>query len=288
MIDLHTHSTASDGSLTPGELVALAASRSICALALTDHDTMAGLPEAVKAGEERGIRIISGTEIDISWKPGECHLLGLGMSGCSPKLEVIFAALARNREQRNARIVDMLSKQGIVLDFARVAERAGGSVVGRIHFADELVAMGLVKKRQDAFDKWLAKGHSLFEEKGGVPLEEAIVAVHESGGLAVLAHPMSLFISRSKLSPLIGQWKELGLDGIEAWHSGAKEGACRYLDALARELGLLITAGSDYHGPNRPDRKLGMTAGKRKIEDHYLEALDEALSKARMSQGLSP
>lgn len=288
MIDLHTHSSASDGSLSPRELVALAASRSIHSIALTDHDTMAGLPEARQAGDEKGVRIISGTEIDITWKPGECHLLGLGMSGCGPKLEGIFASLSKNREQRNARIVDMLAGQGIAVDFKRVAERAGGLVVGRIHFADELVAMGLVKKRQDAFDKWLAKGHSLFEEKGGVPLQEAIDAIHEAGGLAILAHPMSLFISRSKLTPLVGQWKDLGLDGLEAWHSGAKEGACRYLDALARELGLLITAGSDYHGPNRPDRKLGLTAGKRKIEDYYLEALDEALSKARMSQGLSP
>ena len=288
MVDLHTHSNKSDGSLAPAELILEAHKQGLSAIALCDHDTMDGIQEAQSASDSVGLRLIPGTEINITWPAGEFHLLGLGLQGPAPALENIFAQSVQNRNERNERIVDMLSKKGIDIDFDRVAAKAGGKIVGRIHLADVLIEMGLVRKRQEAFDRWLAKGNKLFVEKGGIPLEPAISAIHESGGLALLAHPMSLYVSRSKLGSYLAQWKDVGLDGIEAWHSGAKEGACKFLEKLAKELSLLISAGSDFHGKHRPECRLGYTAGRRKISPAYLESIDEALSKSRMSQGLSP
>ncbi len=278
MVDFHTHSTASDGTLSPRELMAHAKKTGLVAIALTDHENLDGLDEADLAAKELGLRLIRGIELDITWQRGECHLLGLGLSLNTLPLEEILLELKEKRDARNKRILEYFASIGVEIDYSRVVARAGGDIIGRLHFADELVELGLAKKRQDIFDRYLAKERGLFAEKGGISMERAIAAIHGAGGIAVLAHPHSLYLSRKNLTPQIGKWKGIGLDGVEVWHSGARGGQARYLAELVLDLGLFACAGSDFHGANRPDRKLGHGTGGKKISASLLKDFDRALS----------
>lgn len=282
MVDLHTHSTASDGTLTPQELVAEAHRVGISVLALTDHDTVAGVKEAQQAAVSYGIRIIPGIEISVEWQPGELHLLGLGVDAESSALAGLMRYTQEKRLERNRRIIEQFSKEGIVIDTEQLAHIAGGTVIGRPHFAQYLVRIGKVKSIQEAFQKFLAKERPFYIEKECLPLTEAIKAVKTANGIPVLAHPMSLYLSWAKLPGAIEQFKEQGLMGIEAWHSGARYGECVRLQSLAQQLNLIVTAGSDFHGANRKDVHLGRTANNIAIEDRfYTENLLPALASRR-------
>jgi predicted metal-dependent phosphoesterase TrpH len=281
MIDLHTHSNASDGSLSPTELVAEAGRRGLTALALPDHDTTEGLEEAREAARKEGIHFIPGIEIEITWEappglpgaPGEFHLLGLGISRPCPAFREAVAELFRRREARNLEILDRMRELSIDADYGEVRALSGGHSVGRPHFAALLVNRRIVKNREQAFARYLGRGKPLYVPKTGMEFERAAALIKESGGLAVLAHPMSLYVAWGRLPELIQGLKERGLAGIEAWHPTAKIRACKRLEDLGNALGLCITAGSDFHGEARPDRRLGVTAGDRKIEEAFLEAI---------------
>jgi hypothetical protein len=289
MIDLHSHSTASDGSLGPAALVVLARQRGLRALALTDHDTVAGMPEAeaaaaAQSGDPAPFRLIRGVEIEIAFEPGEFHLLGLdlaplfGADGApaGPGAAALLAALERlgeARDERNRHIIENLRDSGIAVTMEELGEAAGDSRPGRPHIASLLVAHKAAKNRQDAFSRFLAKGRPFYEAKECMPLEEAMALVMGAGGLAIVAHPLSLFVSWTRLAGIMDSWKELGIDGIEAWHPAAKVGQCRRLEKMGRDRGFRITAGSDFHGSIRPERKLGKTAGGIEIADSYLDEL---------------
>ena len=274
MIDLHTHSSASDGSFSPSSLMAEAAKRHITAIALTDHDTTGGLEEAAKAALELGIHFIPGIELEIDREQesaavnagGEFHLLGLGISRPSPGFKAAVEELARRRQERNLLIVDLMNKAGIDASYDEITELAGGASIGRPHFAAFLVKKNIVKTREQAFERYLGRGKPFYLPKAGLEFERAAAAIRESGGISVLAHPMSLYVAWGRLPDLVKNLKERGLDGIEAWHPTAKVSACKRLEELGKSLELYITAGSDFHGEARPDRKLGITAGGRKID----------------------
>ena len=273
MIDLHTHSTASDGSLSPSLLMAEAAKRGIFALALTDHDTTGGLTEAAKSAVEHGIHFIPGIELEIIWtQEGEFHLLGLGIARPVPAFTEAVDELARRREERNLEIVDKINRAGIAVSYDEVRDLAGisGHSIGRPHFASFLVKRKLVKNREQAFMRYLGKGKPFYIPKAGLEFDRAAKLIKESGGIAVLAHPMSLYTAWGRLPDLIKNLKERGLDGLEAWHPTAKVSSCKRLEELGKKLGLYISAGSDFHGEARPDRKLGITAGGRKIDESFL------------------
>lgn len=274
MIDLHSHSTASDGSYSPSALVALALERGLVALALTDHDSISGLPEAEAAAAGSGLRLIRGVEIEIAFAPGEFHLLGLRLGSLDGEIAEAMVRLARSRDERNKRIIWRLNNEGIPATMEELREEAGGGQAGRPHIAALMVRHKAVKTRQEAFDKYLAKGRPFYETKDCLELSEAMRIVKESGGLAVVAHPLSLFVSWGRLTNLMDEWKELGIDGIEAFHPTAKLGQCKRVEKMAKERGFRITAGSDFHGAIRPDRKLGRTAGNLVIGDEYLAALE--------------
>jgi predicted metal-dependent phosphoesterase TrpH len=278
MIDLHTHSTASDGSLSPAALIALASERGLSAIALTDHDTIAGLDEAEAAARDKGIRFIRGVEIEIDFKPGEFHLLGLGFAGAPEELADKLRGFAQSRLERNRKIIDSMRADGMAVEWDELIAHSGASMVGRPHIAAYLVQKKIVKTRQLAFDRFIGKGRPYYFPKACVPLEEGIGLIQRCGGLAVIAHPMSLFVSWTRLRALFPEWSKLGVDGVEAWHPTARRGECEKLEALAIENGFLSTAGSDYHGEPRPERKLGITAGDRKIEDRFLDGIDNALA----------
>jgi predicted metal-dependent phosphoesterase TrpH len=270
MIDLHSHSTASDGSYSPSALVALALERGLSALALTDHDSVAGLPEAEAAAAGTALRIIRGVEIEIAFGPGEFHLLGLRLERLDGELEEVLERLFKARDERNSRILDKMREAGFDASMDELREVAGEGTAGRPHIAALLVGLKAVRTKQEAFDKYLAKGRPFYMGKDCLELGEAMRVVREAGGLAVVAHPLSLFVSWGRLGSLMDEWKELGIDGIEAFHPTAKIGHCRRVEKMARERGFRVTAGSDFHGAIRPERKLGRTAGNLPIGDEYL------------------
>ena len=287
LIDLHTHSTASDGSFSPSALIGEAVKRGLSALALTDHDTISGLDEAAKAARERGVLFIPGIELEIIWNDetgGQFHLLGLGIKRPSPGFTLAVDDLARRREERNLEIVDKMNKAGISASYDEIkafagiiengeAAHSGRKSIGRPHFAAFLVHKKAVRNREQAFTRYLARGKPFFSSKVGLEFDYAASLIHESGGIAVLAHPMSLYVSWGRLPSLIQSLKDRGLDGLEAWHPTAKVSACKRLEALGKKLLLCVTAGSDFHGEARPDRKLGISAGGKKIDESYLEAV---------------
>ncbi|MDR0496703.1 MAG: PHP domain-containing protein [Treponema sp.] len=283
MIDLHTHSTASDGNLSPSALVTEALKHGISTLALTDHDTIDGLEEAAKAASEQSIGFIPGIELEIAQNPdqrGEFHLLGLGINKPSSGFLAAVKELTRRRQERNMGIVEKMNKAGIATSYDEIKSFAKGPSVGRPHFADFLVQRRIAKNREQAFLRYLGREKPFFIPKAGLEFERSVALIRESGGIAVLAHPMSLFVSWGKLPDMVKKLKEKGLDGLEAWHPTAKVSACKRLELLGKKLELYITAGSDFHGEKRPGRKLGITAGGRKIDELILETIP-ALQRQR-------
>jgi predicted metal-dependent phosphoesterase TrpH len=277
MIDLHTHSRASDGSLTPSELIQAAKERGLSTIALTDHDTLDGLEEAREEAAKQQIRFIPGIEIDIRYDPitvkGEFHLLGLGIREPGPAFREALGELARLREKRNRRILERMEEMGVKADYDEVRAFSGGGTLGRPHFAALLVQRGIVKNRVQAFEKYLGKDRPLYRSKEGLEFTRAVQIIRGAGGIPVLAHPLSLYLGWGRLPAFIADLAAQGLAGIEAWHPTAKVRSCKRLEELGTSLGLYITAGSDFHGASRPDRKLGITAGDRKIEDALLDAI---------------
>jgi 3',5'-nucleoside bisphosphate phosphatase len=274
VIDFYAHSKTSDSNLSPKELVALARKRGLSALALTDHDTVADLTEAESAAREAGIRLIRGVELEVEFNPGEFHILGLDFPAPAPGLAEILGVIAKKRETRNRTIVERLSAAGHELRYEELLEAAGSSMVGRPHIAELLVRKRIARTRQQAFDRFIGKGKPFWEPKAAITLEEGVDLIHAAGGLAFVAHPMSLFVSWKRLRELFPEWKGIGVDGIEAWHPTARKAECERLEALAKDHGFRVSAGSDFHGAIRPDRKLGITAGNREIDDRFLAALE--------------
>ena len=281
MIDLHVHTTASDGQYTPSEIVKKASEHNIKVIAITDHDTVNGLEEAKKAGEQYGVTVIPGIELNINGSPGEFHLLGLNITKVSSSMNEILENVIKNREQRNYTIISKMQQDGINITLDELYEKFPNTIIGRPHFAALLQEKGIVKTRQQAFDKYLAKGKPWYTERIGTNLDEAIIAIKESNGIPVIAHPMSLYLSWGKLPEMLQKYYEQGVLGIEAFHPGARVTECLRLEELGRKIGFIITGGSDFHGEKiRSDRRLGHTCGGKKIEDRlYTEELLPLINK---------
>ena len=282
MIDLHVHTTASDGQYTPTDIIGMAAEKNIKIIAITDHDTVAGLEEGKKAAEKAGITLVQGIELNIDGSAcnitGEFHLLGLGFKQVSPSLIKITEELVNNRYLRNKEIVKKIQDAGFDLTLEEMEADFPNTVLGRPHFAAELVKKKIVKTRQLAFDKYLAKGRPWYVNRIGANLDEAIQAIRDSGGHPVIAHPMSLYLSWGKLPDALQDYYERGVEGLEAFHPGARVTECLRLEEVARKIGYFVTAGSDFHGEKiRSDRRLGHTCGGKKIEDKYWEDIKEIL-----------
>ena len=282
MIDLHVHTTASDGQYTPTDIIGMAAEKNIKIIAITDHDTVAGLEEAKKAAEKAEITLVQGIELNINNSAvnvnGEFHLLGLGLKQISTSLTDLIEEIINNRLERNQEIIKKIQADGFDLTLEEMLEDFPNTVIGRPHFAAELVKKKIVKTRQLAFDKYLAKGRPWYVNRVGANLDEAISAIKDSGGSPVLAHPMSLYFSWGKLPDALLNYYERGIEGLEAFHPGARVTECLRLEELAHKIGYFVTAGSDFHGEKiRSDRKLGYTCGGKKIEDKYWEDIKEIL-----------
>lgn len=283
MIDLHTHTTASDGQYTPEELVYKAAEKNISVLAITDHDTISGLEEGAEACRKTGITFVPGIEINIQRPNCEFHLLGLGLNlnGISESLNKLLKGLIESRHERNEFIVSKMRSSGIKTTVEEIQAEFPDQVLGRPHFASWLTNHNYVKNRQAAFDKFLARDRPWYVERTGADLDEAVKAIYESGGVPVIAHPLSLYLSWSKIEPVLADFFERGVKGMECFHPGARVTECLRLQEIARKLGFFVTAGSDFHGEKlRSDRRPGHTCGGKIIEDkYYYEELKPFLEK---------
>jgi predicted metal-dependent phosphoesterase TrpH len=251
-VDLHTHSTASDGSRAPAEVVRAARAAGLAAVALTDHDTLAGLPEARSTGAAIGLRVIAGVELSAVEVDLETHILGLHLSELS-ELEHRLVALREMRMNRAARIVEKLNQLGIAVTFEAVLKESAGGAVGRPHVARALIAGGWVLDFREAFERYLGNAKPAFVAKDHLPLSEAINLIHRAAGAAILAHPGHL-CTRERIAPLVA----LGLDGLEVLHPSHSWDDSQRLDALAAEFNLVRSGGSDWHGAPDGARALGM------------------------------
>ena len=251
-VDLHTHSTASDGSRAPAEVVQAARAAGLAAVALTDHDTIAGLPEATAAGAQYGVRVICGVELSAVEGDMETHILGLHLSQLT-ELEQRLAELRDMRVARAKRIVERLNALGVRLTYEEVEKQAAGGAVGRPHVARALIAAHVCADFKEAFDRYLGNGRSAYVPKERLSIADAIAMIHRAGGIAVLAHPAQGG-TRERLTALAA----LGLDGVEVLHPSHSADDLQRLDALASELDLVRSGGSDWHGMPDGSRVLGM------------------------------
>jgi predicted metal-dependent phosphoesterase TrpH len=276
LIDLHTHSTASDGSYAPAEVVRLAKESGLRAIALTDHDTIDGIAEAVAAGDKLGMEVIPGVEISAQFPGGSMHVLGYFIDYTNGLLDKRLAVLKQARLDRNPQIIAKLNALGIPLTMEQVIKVSGGGQVGRPHIARALMEAGYVSAIQEAFDKYLRSGAPAHVNKFRFPPPEAINMIREAGGVPVLSHPFTLGLgSVYALKNTLVELQGLGLAGVEVYYSEhTQEQEALYLK-LARELGLLVTGGSDFHGLNKPEVVFGKMRSQKKVIYRLVEALKE-------------
>lgn len=251
-VDLHMHSTASDGSRAPADVVRAAARAKLAAIALTDHDTVAGLDEARQMGEALGVRVVSGVELSAVEGDTETHLLGLHLRDTGV-LENALAELRGMRERRARRIIERLDGIGVHISLDSVLAQAADGAIGRPHVARALIAEGWAVDSRDAFDRYLGAGRPAYVPKEQLGMRDAIAMIHDAGGLAVLAHPAASG-TRERLTAL----REKGLDGVEVRHPSHSPADTARLAALARELELVPSGGSDWHGAAEGPRTIGM------------------------------
>lgn len=259
-VDLHTHSTASDGQYAPAELAALAKKAGVGVLALTDHDTTAGLQEAAKAAQEVGIRFINGIELDTKYPgiDGRFHILGYGINPLHPALQSRCTGYAEQRRARAERILHYLAERGIPLSFARIEALAKGGVIGRPHFARAMLEQGYITSIEEAFEKYLDTPEFQAIDRPKPHPKEAIQMITQAGGLAVLAHPYQIKLGALDLETLLRELKSYGLFGMECYYSTHTPQQTQTLLALAQTLELAVSGGSDFHGEAvKPDVRLG-------------------------------
>ena len=250
-VDLHSHSTASDGALPPEDVVARAKLAGLAAIALTDHDTLAGVPAAVAAGERLGVRVVSGVELSAMDGDKEVHLLGLHLS----RLEHIERELVEFRDARYTRaqrIVERLNRLSVPVTLDAILREAAGGAIGRPHVARAMVAGGWVRDQREAFDRYLGYGRPAFVAKRRLTVGDAIRLVHEAGGICVFAHP-GQDGSRARVEAL----HALGLDGVEVRHPSHSAEDVARLMALTDHFGMVPSGGSDWHGAAEGPRTLG-------------------------------
>ena len=258
-IDLHTHSSFSDGTDTPSELVGKARAVGLDVVGLTDHDTFDGLGEAVAVGERLGVHVVRGMELSCSRRGSSVHVLAYGADAAGPALAAEMARVRDGRLGRLAGVLAKLAELGVPVSEAEVMAQVGESPsVGRPHIADALIEAGHVRDRQEAFDRFLADGGPAHVHRYTIEVDRGIDLVHEAGGLAVIAHPWGR--GREHVLPprvLEALVRDHGLDGVEVDHQDHDFDARRRLRTLADSLGLLATGSSDYHGTGKLDHDLG-------------------------------
>lgn len=254
-IDLHVHTTASDGTATGREVVELAARSGLAAIAVTDHDTVSGYAEAEAAGAELGVEVVPGIEISTKYG-GAVHILGYYIDPNSDRLRPVLDWVVHDRDERNRKMAELMAADGLPVSYDEMHRRFG-DVIGRPHFADILVELGMAESVQDAFDRFVEKGQRYYVPRTILPIERAVEIIRDAGGVPVLAHPFQYKRDDAGLRELIEYCMGYGLRGMECRYSGYDTEMVAYLERLAEEYGLVKTGGSDFHGSNKPHIALG-------------------------------
>lgn len=286
VIDLHVHSVYSDGTDTPAELIELAAKRGLKAMALTDHDTLGGIPALMSAAAQSSVEPVPGIELSAECERGTMHILGYYIDPTNSALIEKINTVRKGREERNTEILKKLNKLGYILMWSDVENEAGADVVGRPHFAEALVKRGHVKSRKAAFDLLLAKGRPAYVERYRYTARECIELIGNAGGVSVLAHPATIYMPDDQLKGLVRGLARYGLGGIEAYYAEHHPENIKRFKGWAAEFGLICTGGTDYHGGNTPDLKLGCGFGQLCVPDEALTHLKAAVPGKRPA--LSP
>ncbi len=283
LIDLHTHTTASDGTYSPTELVKMAKETGLSAVAVTDHDTTRGLEESIEAGRKFGIEVIPGCELSVEFKGGQMHIIGLWLPLSPRHLEEELEYLRNKRHQRNRRIIEKLRDLGIEISYGDVFEVVEkGATVGRPHIARTLVNKGIVSSVDEAFKKFIGPQGLAYVPKEKFSPEKAIGILKREGATIILAHPFSLNLSPSHLKKEIERLRGLGLEGMEVYYSEHTQEQTREYLCICREMGLLVSGGSDFHGAVKKGIHLGRGRGNLKIPYDLVEEM----KKYRKNKGL--
>ncbi|MDR4479163.1 MAG: PHP domain-containing protein [Nitrospira sp.] len=279
-IDLHLHTTHSDGSFSTREVMAFAKQAGLTALAITDHDIVEGIPEAAAIGAELGIEVVPGVEISSRLGESELHILGYFMNWTDPLFARRLSTLRDSRHARNPKIVQRLNELGISMTYDEVRALAGTESVGRPHIARLLMEKKVVTSAKEAFDRYLANGRPAFVDRELPKPAEAVQWIREAGGVPVLAHPTWVRTSADGLRTLVRELKAAGLGGIEVHYSThTPSQTTEYLE-LAKQCGLLVTGGSDFHGVTKPDIEVGIGRGQLTISEKLLDPLRKAATVA--------
>ena len=275
VIDLHTHSTVSDGSDPPRRIPELAAEAGCSAVALTDHDRIDGVDEARARATELGLDLVPGCEISCAFSPGSMHMLVYFVEPGEGPIQDRLGQLQAARETRNRALADRLGQLGLPVSHEELQEEAGGSGAGRPHAAAVLVRKGVVGSVAEAFDRWLAAGRPAYVERTRLDPAEALALARASGCVASVAHPLSLKLAEADLESAMRELAELGLAGMECVYGRYSPEERQGLGALARRLGLVATGGSDHHGTYKPDLEVGVGRGDLDVPDQALKDLEE-------------
>jgi len=282
MIDLHAHTTFSDGEYSPEELIDMAISKNISALAITDHDTVDGLESAVEFAKNKDILVVPGIEFDTTVDKGQMHILGLFLDYKNKNLNEKLDFVRREREIRNQKFVRIFNEMGLEITEEELRAITPGRVIGKPHFARVFINKGYIKSKDEMFDEYFNKLPELKIKKVTLDAKTVISLIKEASGLAILAHPQSLKLTNEELKEKIMELKRYGLDGMECYHSRQTKEQMHDFRKMADELGLLVSKGSDYHGPIvKPGIFLGTGIENNIVNDEEDEIINKLLLKSK-------
>ena len=285
-VDLHTHSNKSDGSFSPAELVDYAVTKGLCAVALTDHDTIDGLDEALSHAEalrqagKSSVEVVPGIEFSTKQEDKDVHIVGLYIAYDAPEFRAQLQAFVDSRTGRNIKMCRNLQEAGIDITYEKLQERNPDAVITRAHYASYLFEEGYVRNRQEAFAKYLGDHTKYFVPREKVTPAQAVELILRVGGIPILAHPPLYHMGRERLDKLVSSLKDVGLMAIESLYSTYTNQDERDMRYLADKYDLLLSGGSDFHGANKPNLDLGTGYGKLFVPEEFLTKIKKAINKS--------
>lgn len=280
--DLHIHTRASDGDLSPDQILSLAQYCGLETIAITDHDTLSGAKDALNSAQKNSLQVIAGVELSIAYDPGTLHILGY-FSSFPSGFDPLLKRLQTAREVRLPRIIDKLNGLGIEITTSEITEMAEGGQIGRPHIAKVLIKNGSVRDFDEAFSRFLGKGKPAYVEKDRMTSSEAIEAILRFGGLPVLAHPFTLNLVKDNLRAFIGGLARQGLQGIETFYPEHSRAQRKLFLEIAHEFGLIATGGTDYHGSGHNGMTLGASGLDKQGLAIFLERLNQGSKRKTVS-----
>ena len=275
MIDLHLHTMASDGTASPAQTVQTARELGLTAIAVTDHDTVSGVNEALAHGAALGVEVVPGVEVSSDYRDNNIHVLGYFVDPASPALRAVADWVRVERAERNEKVVAMLAADGFAISMEELEAAYPGALLGRPHIAEFLMRRGYVESVTDGFDRYLEVGRKYYLPTRRIPLSRAVTAIRDAGGLASLAHPLQYRYPLPEVEELIDRAVHLGVDAMECYYSGYTPEETRWLLTQAERRGLGVSGGSDWHGTRKPYITMGRGTGELCISETILEKLKE-------------